>query len=241
MLTEVYDYSNSYVTFVTLRRENTARIAIEASCRLVHGKGSEEFFLIASCKGETVYVDGELFRKPSYDWFGVFSQRDYRLFRTFATYENDREDEFTTGRVKDNFHEVRTSLSRTPDATVLSQEKDIVDATLQNRRLVGRTTVKDEASNVTATIEYPIKTINVNPDREVFQVDTGPVLYPDLGSQNPRIVEWLRPAYLAYNSFEYAEFIVQSPTPVGQGLWVKHYSEVRGMKVNNSVYCVPSL
>jgi hypothetical protein len=88
-------------------------------------------------------------------------------------------------------------------------------------------------------LEYPIKTMNANQDGGAFQVDTGPVPFPDLDRHAARRIELLCPAYIAYNGFGYAEFVLQSPTPVGQGLWVKHFSEIRGLSATNSVFCAP--
>lgn len=240
LLTEVYDFSNSYVTFVTPKKENIARIPIESSCKPIDIESSEEFFLIASCKGETVYVEKGLFNVPSYDWCGIFSRDEFALLRTFATHEPGRKEEYSPGKVKDRFGEVRISLERIPDASELSQIQEIVEATLQNSRLVGRTTIRDESNDISAVLEYPIKTINVNPEKNVFQVDTGPVLFPQLDSEDDDRIKWLKPAYIAYNDFDYAEFIIQSPTPIGRNLWVKHYSEIKGVKADNLIFSIAS-
>lgn len=79
---KIYDFSSSYVTFTTPKKENTARIQIESSCRILGEEGSsEEFFFFASCKSENVYVPEGLFKTPNYDFCGIFSEHDFLIFR----------------------------------------------------------------------------------------------------------------------------------------------------------------
>jgi hypothetical protein len=159
-----------------------ARIPIEASCRITDPAGSEEFFLIASCKGEDVYVERGLFKDPSYDWCGIFSEEDYALLRTFATYEAGRAEERTIGRIADDFDDVRIGLRKLSGARALACGDGIVWATMGNRGLSGRTVIRDRAKEVMVVLEYPIKTVNVNQDRGRVsgRYRAGPV--PRLGS-----------------------------------------------------------
>lgn len=123
---------------------------------------------------------------------------------------------------------------------MLNSEKEIIETTLKNNRLFGRTIIRNEDKDLEAALEYSIKTININPYLNVFQVDTGPVLFPDLNSKSSRKIEWLRLAYIAYNTFKYTEFVLQTPKEISSGLWIKHYSEIKGLQVVNSVLCVPN-
>ena len=45
----------------------------------------------------------------------------------------------------------------------------------------------------------------------------------------------LRLAFVAHNSSGCTEFLVNVPTPVGQGIHVNHYSKVLKVKATNSL------
>jgi hypothetical protein len=85
-------------------------------------------------------------------------------------------------------------------------------------------------------MEYPVTTMNIIADRDKFQVDTGPLLFADLGSKSPDKIAWLTPAFAVYNTFDYAEFVLRVPTPVAKGVRVMHYSKLLPMKVRTSLY-----
>ena len=94
--------------------------------------------------------------------------------------------------------------------------------------MVGRTTLDDPDCDWQAVLEYPIPYVNVHPPARRFQVDVGPILYPDLTSTKPSLVEHFEYAYVMYNDFETAEFALRVPTQVveGQSATTLHYSEV---------------
>lgn len=233
---KVCDFSNSYITFTTPRKENTARLQTESRCEFIDKQShTEEFFLVASCKSETVYVPKNLFKVPNYDFCGIFSGQDFLIFRTYAYHEPDRKREYDAGLVKDRFLEVHHTIKRTTQTEVLKEEKRIIKATLSNQPLIGRTEIMDEGNQIRAILEYPIKTMNVNQEKNVFQVDTGPVPLPDFTSKHERKTEWFRLAYVAYNTFNVSEFVVQQPTPIGGGFYVNHYSNIQRLKAKNSI------
>jgi len=87
---ESCDFSRSFITFVT-RRDNNARIQVEARCDWLDQKTgkSENFYLVASCKGEDTYSKGCLFLIPSYDFCMIYSSTDFMTIRTHANAERD--------------------------------------------------------------------------------------------------------------------------------------------------------
>ena len=42
------------------------------------------------------------------------------------------------------------------------------------------TQVRNEETGLQAIMEYPVKTMNTNRANDIYQVDTGPVAFPDL-------------------------------------------------------------
>jgi len=221
------DFSRSFVTFVTKARANNARIQIEARCAILDRQNdrTEEFFLIASCKGEDTYGKGPLFREPSYDFCGIFSNTEFRLIRRHSNHQRDNE---TVDAIADRFETVRIDV-RLVDGEVLADNRQIVRATLTNRPLNGRVRVTDVSGRYEATIEFPIKTMNVNDIQMAYQVDTGPILLPNWEADKKRSVERFDLAFVAYNKPEEAHFVIQVPTPVVDGRvdgpMVSHYSK----------------
>ena len=74
--------------------------------------------------------------------------------------------------------------------------------------------------------------MNFRPESASFQVDTGPLLAPDFDSSEPKPIDRLAMAHIAYNRLDRAEFILRRPTPITDEAGrevarVLHYSEVR--------------
>jgi len=86
-------------------------------------------------------------------------------------------------------------------------------------------------------IEFPIKTMNANHVRGIYQVDTGPILLPNFTSNKERMVERFQLAFVAYNRNDEAYFVIQEPTPIteGSGEKVSHYSKVVRADAKNTV------
>ena len=93
---------------------------------------------------------------------------------------------------------------------------------------MGRTTLDDAEGGWQAVLEYPIPYMNVHPPEARFQVDVGPILYPDFAATAPSLVERLQLAYVMYNQLDVAEFALRVPTQVaeGQSTTTLHYAEV---------------
>ena len=232
----VCDFARSYATFVTPNRANNARIQVEAICDLLSGAQSTRYVLLASCKAEDTYADDDLFQAPNYDFSVIFSATQYQIIRVGLPLGPDW---LETGISAERFEEVRIDVAQAP-ARVCESEEAIVQATLADLPLVGRTELLDDAGRVVARLEYPIKTMNVNDRRWAFQVDTGPVIVPDFSRQAEQEIELFEVAFVAFSRFDRAEFIVQRPTPVGgeRGALVGHYSHIRKLPVRNEVMCV---
>ncbi|UCH35698.1 MAG: hypothetical protein JSV65_04935, partial [Armatimonadota bacterium] len=202
------DFSRSFVTFVTPGRSNNARIQVEARCTITDDRenAAQDYYLVASCKGEDTYGTGVLFLDPSYDFCGIFSAQEFILIRVGVPYEVNN----TVAANAERFDDVRIDV-RMQAAEVLEADEEIVRATLANRVLNGRVEVSDEAGRHRASIEFPIKTMNVNDIRNIYQVDTGPILLPDFASRKQRMVERFQLAFVAYNRGDEAYFVIQEP------------------------------
>ena len=234
------DFANSYMTWFGATGGSISRIDIEAACTLVDPTGAEDsFYLIAPCRAEHTHSDGQLIVMPNYDFRGIFGRSEYRIIRTHWVSEPDYLDDqgldTTGGRVLDEpglhggkWDEVRLDVPRFESFTELESNQAVVDATLENRTLVSRTELEDEASGTRAVLEYPVKTMNVLRAPIRFQVDTGPIIVPDFGSTAELAVARFDLAHVVYNLFARGEMILRKPVAVGKGgdrVDVTDYSE----------------
>ena len=245
----VCDYASSFVTFVGQGRNNMARLQVESRCLLwdENHRLHEEFFQFASCKSEDTYAEQNLFTVPNYDFSGIFSRDNFVIFR--ARRPEDTRDYAERGAVRERFEDLWLEIRPAPESTILTTNAEIVKATLEGLRLVGRTEIRDERNGHRAILEYPIKTMNVNDQKQIYQVDTGPLVFPDFETQTKpppgrqdselRPVATLELAYVAHNRPDRAEFIMQRETAIKAGgkkvRRVCHYSEIRQMAAKNTL------
>ena len=232
------DFSGSFVTFVTKGRGNLARLQVESRCVLIGENTGEklEYFQYASCKAENTYAPEDLFQDPNYDFSGIFSRDEYAIFRTHLP---DAGNYAERGLIANRFEEVIFQVRAAAATRTLASPAEIVEATLQGRPLIGRTEILTPDNSVRAILEYPIKTMNVNDQTEKFQVDTGPLAFPDFLSPALGRIHRMELAYVAWNRPQEAYFVIQRPTAVSSGgqdvAQVCHYSEIRRMPAVNQV------
>lgn len=227
----VLDYSRSFVTFFTKPHQggNIARIQVDATCSVdgwEPASAAVTFHLIAPCRSEHMYRDGQLFQLPNYEFSGIFTEEESLILRTHWTSDEEHPE---YARVTDRFE--RVAIDRLPlRAESLQSVDEVVAATLANRALVAQTTLHDDSTGATAVLEYPIKTMNVTREPQQLQVDTGPVIVPLFDSTSEHPIERFAVAHIVYCDLNRAEFILRTPHVVGecegQPVRVTDYSEI---------------
>ncbi len=229
----VYDYGRSFVTFVTPNRGNNARLQVESVCSLTDRRSGKttDYFFYASCKSEHTFAERDLFIEENYDFCGIFSDEEYVIFRTHSTHTDRFRDE---GVWRERFQDIRFDMVSV-EAEELDGTPAMVQASLDNVPLVGRVEIGE--GNLSAAIEFPIKTMNANDIRPIYQVDTGPLPFPDFSANVDLHIKRLSPAYVAYNAPDFADFVVQQPVSVG-GVMVTHYSNPVSLPAKTSVLAV---
>jgi hypothetical protein len=233
------NYAQSYVTHITHNKENQARINIEARCIWRDTKSGvvKDYFKFASCKSENTYAEKDLFMDPNYDFAGVYNEENYVIFRSRQFHGSNYAER---GESKLRFEGVRVELLEEKKNKKLEDNHQIVEATLEGKALVGRTTFnRSETEEI--TLEYPIKTINVNDSRWIYQVDTGPLAVPHPNKKDIGLLEALELAFIAYNTSDICYFVFNSPTPVEGLADVRntHYSEIIELKnVTNEIFAI---
>lgn len=234
------NFANSYMTFTIPDRSNTARIQLDAHCELVDEQtGTKEgFVLITPCRAEKMYLEEHLFQVPNYEFCGVFGFETFMIIRTSFSHDRDNRE---PGLNHKRFHEVRIDIRTFPHTRMLTTDEEVFQATLDNLPLIARTEIHDPHHPISAVIEYPIKTMNVSPHTHQFQVDTGPVLLPDFTNRGGSQVECFRMAYVVYNTFDRAEFIIRQPTPIMDGgrevTAVTDYQGITVLPAHHQILC----
>ena len=210
---------------------NKARIQLEAIIDVIDeasGRG-ERFVLIAPCRTEWVYAAERLFQVPSREYRNIYSATEQRSMGRGITYQGERTRGAPLGEA---FPSLVIDVRRFDQTQALETPEAVCAATVANAPLVGRTEYADAGRGERYVLEYPIKTMNHRPEVGTFQVDTGPLLAPDADSQEPRPIDRLELAHIAYNRLDRAELILRRPTPItdagGRELCqVLHYADVR--------------
>ncbi len=211
------DFSRSFVTFTTIGHTNNARLQIESCCTVQQpGQSPRTYYFFASCKSEDTYGLGELFYGDNYDFCGLFSKNEYAIYRTKSTHHDGF---LEAGKSVDRFEDVRWHMSYGVGRE-LQEDEDIVRGTEAGNPLVGSVEWADGKTKY--SVEFPIKTMNVNDQEMLWQVDTGPVPFPAEGGTS---AAGFRPAYVAYNRHIMADFIVQNPLELEGGQSVTHYHQ----------------
>lgn len=237
----VCDYSRSYVTFITKGRGNLARLQVESRCIVLDGAGNaeDEFYYFASCKSEDTYANENLFYENNYDFSGIFSREQYVIFRAGISHPEQYAER---GTVAERFEGALFQIRPAQGVRQLDDNTAIVQATLAGLPLVGRTEIADPDGTRRAVLEYPIKTINVQDEQNIYQVDTGPLPFPDFAAQADSVLGQLELAYVAHNRPDEAYFILQRRQAITQDgeevCHVCHYSDIRRMAAKNRLMSV---
>jgi hypothetical protein len=222
---------------------NSARILVDARCTLLDGASEviDELYLIAPCRGEWMYQEDHLFQIPSAEFRLIYSRDRYLQVGKKMIEDAER----PGSRTNDRFLDLTFSVQPVPSSTELTTDDQVIAATLGNRPINAKTEIWDEASGRRAILEYPIRTMNYHAERRRFQVDTGPVIFPDLTSAAEHSVDRCALAHVIYNRFDRAEFICKRPTPLvheGQEIGrIQHYSDVRIMPAKHTLLCAGQL
>ena len=128
------------------------------------------------------------------------------------------------------------------DVERLDGFEQIAEATQRGLPMVGKTSISHPKTGLRAEIQYPIKTMNTLRDPGIFQVDTGPVLFPDLSRRCETWAEQVSLAFVAYETRtkDHADFILEVPTPIhleGREVCrVMHYAKTVSLSAVNSLW-----
>ena len=220
------DYSRSYLRWTTapttsegrtpghMPYGNSVRILLDARARLIdRGSGTdEEFYLIAPCRTEWMYRDDSCIQQPGGEYRLAWAQRRDRALR-FSRDLTDPDPEPQPVPIDERYLEIDYALTPLPNPRPAGDNAALVAAAQSLDQVVVQTEIRNAAGTRRAVLEYPVKTFNYHPERVLFQMDTGPMLWADLESAEADPLRWLRLAHTVFNRFDRAEFVIRGPTP----------------------------
>lgn len=234
------NYERSFV--ITKWPDNEIRFWIESRTRIIDERnGAEEDYLqCASCKSEETFVERDLFVADNYDFLPVFGPEYSVIFRRKAWLNPNYR---SCQKIDEVWHGATYRLVECESARELADAADIIRAMHEGHIIVAQTELWNKQEGLRAIIEYPVKTLNTNRARKVYQVDTGPLVYPDLTRRRDRLVDTLSLAFVAFNKRNVAEFVIEERArahpPSRTKLWptmVYHYARRVRLETINRLY-----
>jgi len=231
----VYDYGRSFLQFTTDHSHHTPRMQLEASCWLSGAGEGVEYFLTSDCISERMYSPSGLIHQPA-SLFSLIAGNDGRFLmrKRHASAGNDIEEAHRVGE-KMSSHDgkgatmlkIAIEARAAPNPRRLREYGEIREAILQNRPLIGRTTYESAGGKSKVQLGYPIKTCNIAHGIEAWQIDTGPILFPAFPIADRIDLACLRPAFIVFNTWNWAELAVQTAVALDSSqARTTHFSEI---------------
>ena len=233
------DYGRSFV--IGTAASNECRFWIESRLRFIDEHGIvEEYLQGGSCKSENTFVAADLFQPDNYDFLPVFGPELGIYFRRKA-YRNENYKSYVPNDKM--FGGVTKHLVEAGHARELVTNEEVREATYRMSPIVAQIEIANPDTGLRAIMECPIKTINTEKGGDHYQVDSGPLIFPDLSQRVKRRVELLSLAFVAFNAPHFADFVLEKPTEItpdsGEAsCQVHHFSELISLGSVNRLFAL---
>lgn len=226
---------------------NNVRAPLDARAVLTEAATGAEraYVLTVSCQAEQVWVPRDVWHQPAADMCMIAARDEFLIVKRWDRAEKGvlRHPASLGVQPERQLDDPAVCFDRygidrvTRPGRWLETTDQIVAALFTNSPVVARTAY--EAAGYRVLLEYPVKIVNFSEREGYYQVDTGPVLFPEIGTGERSLIKGMQLAFVAHNTTDWAEFLVNSPTLVGPGIKVHHYSRVvRLENVVNRLYAV---
>lgn len=236
---DVIDYGRSFIGGKW--PENSVRFWVESRTRIIDERSGkhEDFYQCASCKSEDTFAAKNLFVQDNYDFLPIFGPEDGVIFRRKAWLNPNYRSPMKAAKMWDG---QIYKLRRPKSSRTLISTAEIRQATHAAMPIVAQTEIADASTGLRAVIEFPVKTMNIHDGKNMYQVDTGPVAFPDLSRRYPLLADSLALAFVAFNAPQFADFVIEDITslkgdaqPASQ---VRHYSRIVSLAASNRLYAL---
>ena len=217
---------------------NAVRFWVESRTRIIDDREGKwtDYYQCGSCKSEHTFAKQDLFHKDNYDFLPILGAGQWLVFRRRVGI-SDRYRSVTP--VDGLWGQPVLKLRDASEVTVLETWEQIRDATAAAIPIVTQTEMANSETGLRAIIECPTKTMNVSLTDRLYQVDTGPIAFPDLSKRYDPEIDCLRLAFIAFNAPDFADFVIEQPTTVprdsGEEFQVYHYSNPFSLPAKNRV------
>ncbi len=234
------DYAYSFICCP--KSFNSVRFWIESRTILIDEKSNKQtvIYQCASCKSENTFGKSDLFLSPNYDFMPIFGGEDLLIFRRHA-HATDRYRELV--KAESVWGDPILKLRQAKGVSEISKFEEIRDATAAAIPLVAQTEIHNEETGLRAILEYPVKTMNIDRDNNIYQVDTGPLALPDLTRREDSPLGTVSLAFVAFNQPHFADFVIEQLTPIKEDdaeiTKVYHYSNPISLTARNRILTVP--
>ncbi len=235
------DYGQSF--FCNTAEFNSVRMWIESRTIIIDTKSgtSTIYYQGASCKSENTFGESDLFYKDNYDFLPIFGDGKVLVFRRRVNKRG--EDYRSIKKMEEMWGGNPVIYKPVPEiVTELDTFEKIRDATAAGIPIVTQTEFQNNETGLRAVIEAPCKTMNISHSKKIYQVDTGPVAFPDLSKKYEIQIDCLSLAFIAFNKPHFADFVIEAPTSIMEGdkelATVYHYSKMATMQVKNRIFAL---
>lgn len=205
------DYGRSFICGTVPM--NNVRFSVESRTTIFDDKArtSTVFYQCASCKSENTFGGKDLFLSDNYDFLPIFGGGHWLVFRRPARISPNYRKTYKSTEL---WGEPKMILHDAAELTRLDTFERIRDATAAGLPIVTQTEIRNDKTGLRAVIECPTKTMNISLDKKMYQVDTGPIAFPDLAKRFEVSIDCLSVAFVVFNAPHFADFIIEQPTPV---------------------------
>ena len=235
------DYGRSFIC--NSAEFNAVRFWVESRTRIVDDNAGTwtDYYQCGSCKSENTFAERDLFHGDNYDFVPILGGNTWLIFRrTVGESARYR----TVSATDDLWGDPILKLREVSEVTVLDTWEMIRDATAAAIPIVTQTEIANPETNLRAIIECPTKTMNISLEKNLYQVDTGPVAFPDLKERHDPEIDSLSLAFVAFNAPDFADFVVEQLTPVSDNpdepCRVYHYSNPFSLPAKNRLLALGS-
>jgi len=215
------DFRNSRLFWNHETKESHGAFNIESVLRIYEkNKIKETFVLATGVLAGNMYVSGRLVQNPPYYFQIAASNTRHIIYRTDAINKSKwtrllcrkhKNGILDTLNKNSAFKALEYRLIEEDCIRVSSSYSDLERHYMQLSNFTVKININlDEEQR--AELEFPVKHINISPEKKMFQVETGAVLlisteYSDLND----LSKLLTPSFVHFNSFNYADFSIDFP------------------------------
>lgn len=233
------DFNHSFVYWSMDSVNHSPRCALRARCSIETESGTSVYYLTHACAAEHMYVREGLIQQPSAEFHLIFSENEE--FFTVKFFDRAEDCNRSMVRIGVPFAAntnkgctitgLKNRLRSFKQVEKLETSEAVYEAMMNDRPIIGRTQFALGDGRVTA--EYPVTVMNAHHDTREFQVDTGLILLPDPALDSQLGVTSMREAFIVYNTFDYAEYILRSPVQNGA---VMHFGPAVRQNCKNELF-----